>query len=434
MRKDNPVSDNEALLARRQRAVPRGVATATPIFAGRAENAEMWDVEGRRYIDFAGGIAVLNTGHCHPAVMAAVRDQLARFTHTAFQVAAYEPYIELAERLNELAPFAEPAKTIFFTTGSEATENAIKIARVATGRSAVVAFSGAFHGRTLLASAMTGKVAPYKRGFGPMPGEIFHVPFPTGIAGATAERSLASIEAIFSADVEPQRVAAIIVEPVQGEGGFHVAPAGFLRALRSLCDEHGILLVSDEVQAGFARTGRHFAIEHSGVEPDLLCVAKSLAGGFPLSGVIGKSRVMDAVEPGGLGGTYAGSPVGCAAALAVLDVIRDEKLNARSEEIGSAIMGRIRSWIDAGFPIANPRGLGAMVGFDMTDGGGNADGAVTRTVCAAALDEGLILLSCGSKGEAVRILVPLTASDAIISEGLDMIERSIGKATRSTLV
>ena len=423
------MSDNKALLARRQLAVPRGVATATPLFVHRAMNAELWDVEGTRYIDFAGGIGVLNTGHRHPAVMAAVEAQLARFTHTAFQVAAYESYIVLAERLNALAPIAEPAKTILFTTGSEATENAVKIARVATGRSAVIAFGGAFHGRTLLASAMTGKVAPYKRGFGPMPGEIFHVPFPTGIAGATADRSLEVLQAILSVDVEPERVAAIIIEPVQGEGGFHVAPAEFLRSLRNLCDEHGILLISDEVQAGFARTGRHFAIEHSGVEPDLLCVAKSLAGGFPLSGVIGKAGVMDAVDPGGLGGTYGGSPIGCAAALAVLDAIRDENLNARSTEIGAAVSERVHAWIDQGLPIANARGLGGMVGFDMVNADGQTDGAIARATCAAALEEGLILLACGAKGEAVRILVPLTASDEIIREGLDMIERAIAKAT-----
>lgn len=421
------MSENKTLLARRQLAVPRGVATATPIFADRAENAELWDVEGKRYVDFAGGIAVLNTGHRHPAVMAAVDRQLARFTHTAFQVVAYEPYIELAERLNALAPFAGPAKSIFLTTGSEATENAVKIARFASGRSAVIAFSGAFHGRTLLASALTGKVAPYKRGFGPLPSEVFHVPFPTGLGGATIERSLEALRAIFAADVEPERVAAIIIEPVQGEGGFHVAPAGFLQALRALCDEHGILLISDEVQAGFARTGRYFAIEHSGVEPDLVCVAKSMAGGFPLSGVIGKAPVMDAVEPGGLGGTYGGSPVGCAAALAVLDVIRDEKLNERSLRMGSAIMAQLEAWIGRGLPIAHRRGLGSMVAFDMINAEGEPDGAVTRAVCAAALEEGLILLSCGAKGEAIRILMPLTAPDSIVEEGLAMIERAIGK-------
>jgi 4-aminobutyrate aminotransferase/(S)-3-amino-2-methylpropionate transaminase len=423
------MSDNTTLLARRQLAVPRGLATATPLFAHRAKNAELWDVEGKRYIDFAGGIGVLNTGHRHPAVMAAVQAQLARFTHTAFQVAAYESYIELAERLNALAPIAEPAKTVLFTTGSEATENAVKIARVATGRSAVIAFGGAFHGRTLLASAMTGKVAPYKRGFGPMPGEIFHAPFPSGIGDATVGHSLEMLQTILSVDVEPERVAAIIIEPVQGEGGFHVAPAEFLRSLRDLCDEHGMLLISDEVQAGFARTGRHFAIEHSGVEPDLLCIAKSLAGGFPLSGVIGKARIMDAVDPGGLGGTYGGSPVGCVAALAVLDAIRDEDLNARSIEVGAAVLKHVRAWIDRGLPIANPRGLGGMVGFDMVNEAGNTDGAVTRATCAAALEEGLILLACGAKGEAVRILVPLTASDEIIREGMDMIERAIAKVT-----
>jgi 4-aminobutyrate aminotransferase/(S)-3-amino-2-methylpropionate transaminase len=423
------MNDNRTLLARREAAVARGVATATPIFADRALNAELWDVEGRRYIDFAGGIAVLNTGHRHPAVIAAVEAQLTRFTHTAFQVSAYESYVELAERLNAVAPFSGDAKTILLTTGSEATENAVKIARAATGRSAVIAFSGGFHGRTLLASAMTGKVAPYKRRFGPMPGEIFHAPFPTGSGEAVIERSLAAIDTIFASDVEPERVAAIIIEPVQGEGGFHVAPREFLQALRALCDEHGIVLIADEVQTGFARTGRHFAIEHSGIEPDLVCVAKSLAGGFPLSGVIGRASIMDAVDPGGLGGTYGGSPIGCAAALAVLDVIESEGLNQRACAIGEVITGRVETWIRGGLPVGNLRGLGAMVGFDLLNESGAPDGVVTRQACAAALEGGLVVLACGTKGEAIRILVPLTASDGLIEEGMNILEHAIRSVT-----
>ena len=281
------------LLTRRLVAVPRGVSTATAIFAARAENAELWDVEGNRYVDFAGGIAVLNTGHRHPKVLAAVRDQLDAYTHTAFQVVAYEPYIALAERLNALAPFDGPAKTILFTTGAEAVENAVKIARAATGRSAVIAFAGGFHGRTMLTMAMTGKVAPYKRLFGPLPAEVFHAPFPVEQYGVSVEDSLKALEFLFRADVEPERVAAIVIEPIQGEGGFQPAPPELLRALRDLCDRHGILLISDEVQAGFARTGKMFGIEHSGVQPDLITVAKSLAGGFPLSGVIGKAAIME---------------------------------------------------------------------------------------------------------------------------------------------
>jgi 4-aminobutyrate aminotransferase/(S)-3-amino-2-methylpropionate transaminase len=417
--------DNRTLAARRERAVPRGVASSTAIYADRAENAQLWDVEGRRFIDFAGGIAVLNTGHLHPKVIAAVQAQLARFSHTAFQVAAYEPYIELCERLNAAAPFSADAKTILLTTGAEATENAVKIARAATGRSGVIAFSGGFHGRTLLASAMTGKVAPYKRRFGPMPGEIFHLPFPTGIGDATVPRSLDALVGLFAADVEAERIAAIIIEPVQGEGGFHVAPTELLQALRRICDEHGILLISDEVQSGFARTGRMFGIEHSQVEPDLVCVAKSLAGGFPLAGVIGRAEIMDALDPGGLGGTYGGSPVSCAAALAVLDVIEEEGLNAGAEIIGAALRKRIEGYRDAGLPVANLRGLGAMIGFDVLGTDGVPDGTAAKAVCAAALEEGLIILSCGAKGETIRILVPLTASDAIIGEGLDIIERAL---------
>ena len=423
------MSANEALQTRRERAVPRGVGSATTVYAARADNAELWDVEGKRYIDFAGGIAVLNVGHRHPKIIAAVQRQLDLYSHTAFQVIPYEPYVAVAERLNALAPFSGDAKTILFTTGAEATENAVKIARVATRRAAVIAFAGGFHGRTLFASAMTGKVAPYKRGFGPLPGEVYHVPFPTASNGVTVEQSLAAIANLFAADVEPERVAAIIIEPIQGEGGFYVAPAQLLRELRTLCDNHGILLIADEVQSGFARTGRMFAIEHSGVEPDLLTVAKSLAGGFPLAGVIGRASVMDAVEPGGLGGTYAGSPIACAAALAVLDVIAESRLLDRANAIGDRIRERLISLAKREdlVPIARLRGPGAMIGFDIvTDRVSTRhDGAAAKRVCSRALDAGLILLSCGVNGEAIRILVPLTASDAIVDQGLDALEKAL---------
>ncbi|MBU4135486.1 MAG: 4-aminobutyrate--2-oxoglutarate transaminase, partial [Alphaproteobacteria bacterium] len=403
--------------------------TATQIFAARAENAELWDVEGRRYVDFAGGIAVLNTGHRHPRVLEAVRAQLDAYTHTAFQVVAYEPYVELAERLNALAPFDGPAKTIFFTTGAEAVENAVKMARAATGRSAVIAFTGGFHGRTLLTMAMTGKVAPYKRLFGPLPGEVFHAPFPVPQYGVTVEDSLRALEFLFRADVEPERVAAIIIEPVQGEGGFQPAPPELLRALREICDRHGILLISDEVQAGFARTGKMFGIEHSGVQPDLITVAKSLAGGFPLSGVIGRAAVMDAAEPGGLGGTYSGPPIACAAALAVLDVIADEQLMARADAQGERIKGRLQAMSRRNdlVPIAGIRGPGAMVGFDIVRerGGGEPDGAEAKAVTVRALQKGLLLLSCGVHGETIRLLAPLTTPDAILDEGLDILEASL---------
>ena len=422
------MSANADLLTRRLAAVPRGVSTATAIFAARAENAELWDVEGNRYVDFAGGIAVLNTGHRHPKVLAAVRDQLDAYTHTAFQVVAYEPYIALAERLNSLAPFDGPAKTILFTTGAEAVENAVKIARAATGRSAVIAFTGGFHGRTMLTMAMTGKVAPYKRLFGPLPAEVFHAPFPVQQYGVSVEDSLKALEFLFRADVEPERVAAIVLEPVQGEGGFQPAPVELLRALREICDRHGILLISDEVQAGFARTGPMFGIEHSGVQPDLITVAKSLAGGFPLSGVIGKAAIMDAAEPGGLGGTYAGPPIACAAALAVLDVIAEEKLMERADAQGARMRGRLEAMSQRNdlVPIANIRGPGAMIGFDILRArGGESDGAEAKAVTVRALSKGLILLSCGVYGETIRLLAPLTASDVILDEGLDILEAAL---------
>ena len=324
------MSTNKDLQERRKAAVPQGVGNFFPVYAERAENAEIWDVEGKRYIDFAGGIGVLNVGHNHPKVKAAVREQVDKCMHTCFQVVPYEPYIALAERLNELAPGGHDKKTIFLTTGAEAVENAVKIARAATGRTGIVSFAGAFHGRTMMTLGLTGKVAPYKTGFGPFPSDIYHARFPNSYHGVTVEDALASLETIFKADLDPKRCAAIIIEPVQGEGGFYVAPFGFLEALRAICDEHGILLISDEIQTGFARTGKWFAIEHSGVVPDLITTAKSLAGGMPLSGVIGRAEIMDAVAPGGLGGTYGGNPVACAAALGAIDAIEEDKLLERS--------------------------------------------------------------------------------------------------------
>jgi len=417
---------NTELLRRREAAVARGVVSATPLFADRAENAEIWDVEGRRYIDFAGGIAVLNVGHLHPRVIAAVQEQLTRFSHTSFQVMGYESYVELAERLNALAPFSGPAKTILLTTGAEATENAVKIARAATGRSGVIAFSGGFHGRTALASAMTGKVMPYKWQFGPSLPDVYHVPFPNPAYGVSVEDSLKALDFLFAADIHPGGVAAIVIEPVQGEGGFNVAPPELLRALRRLCDDHGMLLIADEVQTGFARTGRMFAVEHSGVEPDLIAIAKSLAGGFPLSGVIGRAEVIDAVEPGGLGGTYGGSPIGCVAALAVLDTIEEEGLLDRSMALGERIRGRVDGWQTRNDlrRVSPARGLGAMVGFDVLDpaGGMQPLAGGGKLVANRALEAGLVILNCGVRGETVRVLVPLTVSDALVDEGLDRLE------------
>lgn len=417
---------NSALLARRTAAVPRGVATAFPVFADHAQNAELWDVEGKHYFDFAGGIAVLNTGHRHPKVIAAVEAQLGRFTHAAFQVTAYEPYVELAEKLNARAPFAGPAKTIFFTTGGEALENAVKIARAHTGRSAVITFTGGFHGRTMLTMAMTGKVAPYKKKFGPMPAEVFHVPFPVEAHGVSVQQALDALAFLFRADVEPERVAAIVIEPVQGEGGFYEAPIELLAELRRICDDHGIVLVADEVQTGFGRTGKLFAMEHTGVEPDVVTVAKSLGGGFPISGVIGRAHIMDAPEPGGLGGTYAGSPIACAAALAVLDVIDQEKLLARAETIGARIKGRLATIAarNDAVPIAAIRGRGAMIGFDIVKSRGAyaPDADATKRVTTLALERGLILLSCGVYSNVIRLLAPLTIEDDVLEGGLAALE------------
>jgi len=423
------MTSNSTLQARRMAAVPRGIATAYPVFAERAEGSELWDVDGNRFIDFGGGIAVLNTGHRHPKVVKAVRDQLDHFTHTAFQIVPYEPYIALCEKLNALAPFSGEAKSILFSTGAEAVENAVKIARAATGRTNVIAFSGAFHGRTLMTSALTGKVAPYKKKFGPMPAGIWHVPFPVPQHGVTVADTLKAIEYLFRADVDPVNVAAFIIEPVQGEGGFYPAPTELLVALRAICDEHGILLIADEVQTGFARTGKMFGIEHSGVEPDLMTMAKSLAGGFPLSGVVGRAAIMDAPDPGGLGGTYAGSPLACAAALAVLEVIAEEKLIERANVVGDRIKGelaRIAQRNDT-VPMSAIRGPGAMVAFDIVKSRGaeEPDADATKRVTAAALAEGLVLLSCGVYANTIRILMPLTISDEILAEGMGKLEKAL---------
>ena len=420
------MSDNSELLARRLAAVSRGVATAFPIFVQRAQGAELWDVEGRRYIDFAGGIGVLNTGHRHPRVLEAVRGQLDAYFHTAFQVIAYEPYIALCERLNALAPFSGPAKSILFSSGAESVENAVKIARAATRRSAIIAFSGGFHGRTSLTMALTGKVVPYKQQFGLSPAGVYHLPFPADQPSSIGQ-TLEALEQLFRADVAPSDVAAIIIEPVQGEGGFLPAPHELLRALRGVCDRHGIILIADEVQSGFARTGRMFGIEHSGVEPDLVTVAKSLAAGFPLAGVIGRAPLMDAVEPGGLGGTYAGNPVACAAALAVLDIIAEEDLVGRANALGARATGELtalRDRRDQPF-VASIRGPGAMIAFDVVkrDGSPNPDGAKRATV--AALAEGLVLITCGVHGNTIRLLFPLVIGDDLFAEGLQKLGRSV---------
>ena len=418
---------NADLARRRAAAIPRGVGNSLQVYAERASNGEVWDVEGRRYIDFGSGIAVLNTGHLHPKVQGAVAAQLARLSHACFQVTPYENYVALAERLNDLAPGPGPWKTIFLTTGAEAVENAVKIARYHTGRSAVISFGGGFHGRTLACISLTGKVHPYKAGFGPMLPDIYHAPFPMEYHGITVEASLAAIEHLFKHDVDAQRVAALIVEPVQGEGGFYIAPPVFLRELRTLCDRHGILLIVDEVQTGFARTGKMFAIEHSGVVPDLMTVAKSLAGGVPLSAVVGRADIMDAPLPGGLGGTYAGSPLGCAAALAVLDVIESEGLCARAERQGAMLRARLEDMRSRWSCIGEVRGLGAMVAMELVRDRrpDSPDAEITKALVQSAGRRGLVLLSCGIYGNVIRFLAPLTIPDAQLAEGLAILEAAL---------
>ena len=418
---------NADLARRRAAAIPRGVGNSLQVYAERASNGEVWDVEGRRYIDFGSGIAVLNTGHLHPKVQGAVAAQLARLSHACFQVTPYENYVALAERLNDLAPGPGPWKTIFLTTGAEAVENAVKIARYHTGRPAVIAFGGGFHGRTLACISLTGKVHPYKAGFGPMLPDIYHAPFPMEYHGISVAASLAAIEHLFKHDVDAQRVAALIIEPVQGEGGFYIAPPAFLRELRALCDRHGILLIVDEVQSGFARTGKMFAIEHSGVVPDLMTVAKSLAGGVPLSAVVGRADIMDAPPPGGLGGTYAGSPLGCAAALAVLDVIESEGLCARAERQGAMLRARLEDMRSRWPCIGEVRGLGAMVAMELVRDRrpDSPDAEITKALVQSAGRRGLILLSCGIYGNVIRFLAPLTLPDAQLAEGLAILEAAL---------
>jgi 4-aminobutyrate aminotransferase/(S)-3-amino-2-methylpropionate transaminase len=424
---------NAELHERRKNAVPRGVTNNLAIYADRASNAEIWDVEGKRYIDFAGGIAVVNTGHVHPRVKEAIAQQLDRFIHACFQVTPYESYVALAEQLNALAPGETPKKTIFLSTGAEAVENALKIARFHTKRSAVIAFSGGFHGRTLACISLTGKVQPYKAGFGPMLPEVYHLPFPMTYHGITVEQSLQALEQLFKADVDPARVAAIIIEPVLGEGGFYVAPTELLRKLRSLCDQHGIVLIIDEIQTGFARTGRMFAIEHAGIEPDLMTVAKSIAAGVPLAAVIGKAEIMDSPTPGGLGGTFAGAPLACAAGLTVLEIIREEQLLNRAQHIGHFMTSRLKG-LAVRFPaIGEVRSLGAMVAVELVKNcsAEQPDADLTKALVQAASRRGLVLLSCGIYGNVIRFLAPLTITDALLKEGFNLFEQALDEATRT---
>lgn len=425
-------SNTSTLESRRQAACPPGVAVQTSRFVQRAENAEIWDVDGKRLIDFAGGIAVLATGHRHPRIVEAVKRQLDAFHHTCFQVTPYESYVTLCERLNALTPGTFAKRTALFTTGAEAVENAVKVARAATGRSAMISFSGAFHGRTMMGMALTGKVRPYKAGFGPVGADVRHVPFPAPCLGVTVEDSIKALENLFRADVDPQRVAGIIIELVQGEGGFYIAPEALLVRLRQICDQHGILLIVDEVQTGFARTGKLFALGHYPVEADLITMAKSLAGGFPLSALTGRAALMDAAPPGGLGGTYAGNPLAVAAALAVLDVIEDEQLVDRANELGQAMatyLGGLRHEVPA---IREVRALGAMVAMEFADPASGAPAAeIARRIQDIALEKRLLLLTCGVNGNVIRFLFPLTIPAAVFQEGMTVLGEAVREACKA---
>jgi 4-aminobutyrate aminotransferase len=420
---------NKHLHDRRLAATPRGIGVMANFFIDRALNSEVWDVEGKRYIDFAGGIAVLNTGHRHPKMVAAIEAQLHKFTHTCYQVLPYESYVTLAERINKLTPGNHEKKTCFFSSGAEAVENAIKIARASTGRPGIIAFSGAFHGRTMMGCALTGKVSPYKVGFGPFPAEIYHLPFPIDLHGVSVEDSIDAMHLLFKADIDPKRVAAIIIEPVQGEGGFYAAPPALMQALRKECDEHGMLLIYDEVQTGFGRTGKLFAAEHYDVMPDIITMAKSMAGGTTLSAVCGKAEVMDGPAPGGLGGTYAGNPLAIAASHAVIDIIEEEKLVERSNILGAKLMARLKAAQVKVPALKDVRGLGSMIAAEFFDPATNEPSMdAVKRVQQAALAEGLILLTCGVYGNAIRFLYPLTIQDEVFDEALDIIDRAFAQA------
>ncbi|MFT5294360.1 MAG: 4-aminobutyrate aminotransferase/(S)-3-amino-2-methylpropionate transaminase [Colwellia sp.] len=413
--------NNEQLQKRKTKVIARGQGNVYPVYVDYAKNSEVWDVEGKRYIDFGTGIAVCNTGHCHPKVVAAAKSQIDKFSHTCVMVNPYEVAVELAEKLTVIAPGDTEKKATFVSTGAEAVENCVKIARAHTGRRGVIAFNGGFHGRTNLTMALTGKITPYKNLFGPFPGDIFHAPFPIECHDISIKESLKALENLFKVDIAPTDVAAIIVEPVQGEGGFYQAPAEFLQALRKICDQHGIVLIADEIQTGFGRTGKMFNFEYSGVEPDLITMAKGIAGGFPIAAVVGKSEIMDAPLPGGLGGTYGGSPVACAAALAVLEIIEEENLIQRSNEIGALFNERL-SALKTQHPdmILEVRNTGSMIAMELIQHGDKEqpNTALTQAIIANAAKHGLILLACGFYGNVIRFLPALTASNEIIEEGL----------------
>ena len=422
---------NSAWELRRVAATPRGIGIVGDFYAQRAENAEVWDIEGKRYLDFAGGIAVLNTGHRHPKVQAAIAQQLQQFTHTAYQSIPYTGYVELAEKLNTRTPGQFPKKTALVTTGAEAVENAIKFARAYTGRPGVIAFGGSFHGRTMMGMALTGKVTPYKLAFGPFPGDVFHLPFPNEMQGVTLAHTVAALELLYKASSEATRVAALIIDPVQGEGGFNAAPPALMRHLRKVCDEHGIVLIADEIQTGFGRTGKLFAMEHYDVAPDLITMAKSLAGGMPLAAVTGRAEIMDAPAPGGLGGTFAGNPLAVAAAHAVLDVIDEERLCERADMLGNLVKEALHGLRRRVPQIADVRGLGSMVALELQDPATRApDAAFAAKVRLAAQRRGLLLLTCGVHGNVIRFLYPLTIALPHMHEALAILGAVLEEAAQ----
>lgn len=427
-----PGEKSRELLARRQQFVARGVSSTMNVFAAKADGAVIEDVDGNRYIDFAGGIGTMNIGHSRPEVVQAIAEQAAKFTHTCFSVMMYEPYIELAERITRLAPGNFPKKAIFFNSGAEAVENAVKIARYATGRPAVIVFDNGYHGRTLLTMSMTAKVKPYKYRFGPYAPEVYRAPFPypyrmNMTPSEASDACIAELRRMFIGEVAPDQVAALVIEPVQGEGGFMPAPRGFLKALKELCEEHGILFVADEIQSGFCRTGQMFAVNHDGVEPDLMVIAKSMGGGMPISGVVGRADVMDAPPPGTLGGTYSGNPVACAAALAVLDIYEREDLAERSRQIGQVATERFLQ-IQRQYPmVGDVRGQGGMLAMEIVKDRTTKepDPQSVNDILAAAHQRGLALISAGMYGNVVRILVPLNITDEQLQQGLNILEESI---------
>ncbi len=420
---------NEALMNRKAMATPRGIGVMANFFADRALNAELWDVEGHRYIDFAGGIAVLNTGHRHPKVLSAVQSQMERFIHTCYQIVPYESYVSLAEKLNDITPGKHAKKTAFFSTGAEAIENAIKIARAATGRNGVIAFGGGFHGRSLYALALTGKVSPYKSHFGPMAAEVYHVAFPTDDDSLSDAQK--GVERLFKYDIDPGRVAAMVFEPVQGEGGFHIIHPNALHWMRELCNQHGILLIADEVQTGFGRTGKWFAMSHyedQDITPDLMACAKSLAAGLNLSAVTGRAEIMDAIPPGGLGGTYAGNPLAVAAAHAVIDIMQEEQLPARGQRLGDQLQLFLKKMHLQVPTLAEVRGVGAMVATEFRHTNGKPDSVFTKKVQAIAQQKGLILLICGMDSNVLRFLFPLTIQQEVFDEALVILEAALTSA------